>query len=74
MKKYRPEGWYESEEYNAAFSDMGSYWYEAGADAMLEALRDKGFGYDSVNYWIAHKPPYFKKPGKFVFIPDDPKE
>lgn len=68
-KSYRPEGW--ENEYNKTCSKGGrkaSRYFEAGATAMLEALRESGERCDEWGNTIEE--PY----GTMVFIPDDEPE
>jgi hypothetical protein len=77
---YRPKGW-KNPYPSAQFHPMGLFYkdaYEAGADAMLEALRKTGKSYESERdtglmedqtvllVYVRTKPP-----GVVVFIPDE---
>ena len=75
---YRPEGWtnpYLSKEFStirdSIASIAGSQGFEAGADAMLAALREHGTGYDVWTPHINRKTRIGIGTGRYVFIPDD---
>jgi len=85
MSKWRPEGWanYRSTQDPKSFEDCIlvdklNGIFEAGADAMLEALRKEGLPCDQpmtedLLRFVAHTAArHDGKPGTWVFIPDNP--
>jgi hypothetical protein len=72
LSKYRPEEWVnpyaEPIRRNVTWNKEVIESFEAGADAMLEALRSQGNHTTYVEGLRGH----IKNPGTRVFIPDDP--
>ena len=68
--RYRPEGWDNPYKYK---DSSAAIYFEAGADAMLEALEENGMDIKEgcISCVVALPPPFGLKKGKIVFIPEE---
>lgn len=82
---WRPEGWENPHGFNTSdagyqFGDIERHWaYEAGATAMLEALKAGGERVEAGEEWVLRfkesqytiELKYAEQPGHLVFIPEE---